>query len=150
MLSIPSFNVLRRKTENVNSSPYIVFFLRFFIFSQTMFASTSRYLLFKPYFFPWSWTRGTVFTAFAICKVITFYLWQKIRCQRRKTVAHLQSHLYTKTIHCQASIVRLNVQYNRQITKIHIIFCLFAIHIKVKHIRIAASISFVGFYIAGT
>ena len=51
MLSIPSFNVLRRKTENVNSSPYIVFFLRFFIFSQTMFASTSRYVLFKPSFF---------------------------------------------------------------------------------------------------
>ena len=32
-----------------------IFFIFFFIFSQTMFASSSRYLLFKPYYFHNHW-----------------------------------------------------------------------------------------------
>ena len=81
----------------------------FCIVLQTMFASSSSYLLFKPYFFHDYGQEN------CLCDV---------------------SYFGVKDAKNRAMAITFAIDYKQLITKIHIIFCLFAIHMEVKHIHI--------------
>ena len=85
------------------SGPYIVFY----IFSQTMFASSSRYLLFKPYFFHDHGQEELSLWRFPFLR-LTYCLFTRVPMSKMQTIADWQSHLYTKTT--SRAFLRVNLK----------------------------------------